>query len=55
MELGGEDPAVVSPGADLDLASERVATGIYSYAGQRCNAIELILVNTRRRTGVRSV
>ncbi|MEM4021015.1 MAG: NADP-dependent glyceraldehyde-3-phosphate dehydrogenase [Nitrososphaerota archaeon] len=44
MELGGGDPAIVLPDADLDFAAERIAAGIYSYAGQRCDAIKLILV-----------
>lgn len=44
MELGGGDPAIVLSDADLGLAAERVAAGIYSYAGQRCDAIKLILV-----------
>jgi len=44
MELGGGDPAIVLPDADLDFAAERVAAGIYSYAGQRCDAIKLVLV-----------
>ncbi|MCL7393336.1 MAG: NADP-dependent glyceraldehyde-3-phosphate dehydrogenase [Thaumarchaeota archaeon] len=44
MELGGGDPAIILPDADLDFAAERVAAGIYSYAGQRCDAIKLVLV-----------
>lgn len=43
MELGGGDPAIVLRDADLDVAAEKVASGIYSYAGQRCDAIKLIL------------
>jgi glyceraldehyde-3-phosphate dehydrogenase [NAD(P)+] len=44
MELGGGDPAIVLGDADLDLAADRIAQGIYSYTGQRCDAIKLILV-----------
>lgn len=44
MELGGGDPAIVLADADLRLAAEKVAAGIYSYAGQRCDAIKLVLV-----------
>ncbi|MEM1609213.1 MAG: aldehyde dehydrogenase family protein, partial [Ignisphaera sp.] len=44
MELGGGDSAIVLADADLKLAAERIAAGIYSYAGQRCDAIKLILV-----------
>jgi len=43
MELGGGDPAIVLADADLSLAAERVAAGIYSYSGQRCDAIKLVL------------
>jgi len=45
MELGGGDPAIVLADADLNLTAERVAAGIYSYAGQRCDAIKLVLVD----------
>ena len=44
MELGGGDPAIVLEDADLDLAAEKIATGITSYTGQRCDAIKLVLV-----------
>ncbi|MEM1668043.1 MAG: NADP-dependent glyceraldehyde-3-phosphate dehydrogenase [Thermofilaceae archaeon] len=44
MELGGGDPAIVLADADLDYAADRVAAGIHSYAGQRCDAIKLVLV-----------
>nr|1UXN_A Chain A, GLYCERALDEHYDE-3-PHOSPHATE DEHYDROGENASE (NADP+) [Thermoproteus tenax]1UXP_A Chain A, GLYCERALDEHYDE-3-PHOSPHATE DEHYDROGENASE (NADP+) [Thermoproteus tenax]1UXQ_A Chain A, GLYCERALDEHYDE-3-PHOSPHATE DEHYDROGENASE (NADP+) [Thermoproteus tenax]1UXR_A Chain A, GLYCERALDEHYDE-3-PHOSPHATE DEHYDROGENASE (NADP+) [Thermoproteus tenax]1UXT_A Chain A, GLYCERALDEHYDE-3-PHOSPHATE DEHYDROGENASE (NADP+) [Thermoproteus tenax]1UXU_A Chain A, GLYCERALDEHYDE-3-PHOSPHATE DEHYDROGENASE (NADP+) [Thermo len=43
MELGGGDPAIVLEDADLDLAADKIARGIYSYAGQRCDAIKLVL------------
>lgn len=44
MELGGGDPAIVMKDADLNLAADRIAKGIYSYAGQRCDAIKLVIV-----------
>ncbi|MGB9827261.1 aldehyde dehydrogenase family protein [Thermosphaera chiliense] len=44
MELGGGDPAIVLGDADVDFSAERVAMGIYSYSGQRCDAIKLVLV-----------
>ncbi|MCE4601963.1 MAG: aldehyde dehydrogenase family protein [Desulfurococcales archaeon] len=44
MELGGGDPAIVLDDADLDLAASKIATGIVSYSGQRCDSIKLILV-----------
>lgn len=47
MELGGGDPAIVLEDADTSLAAERIAAGIYSYSGQRCDAIKLILVSEK--------
>jgi glyceraldehyde-3-phosphate dehydrogenase [NAD(P)+] len=44
MELGGGDPAIILSDADLEWTAQRVARGIYSYSGQRCDAIKLILV-----------
>jgi len=44
MELGGGDSAIVLGDADLEWAAQRIARGIYSYSGQRCDAIKLILV-----------
>ena len=43
MELGGGDPAIVLEDADLDYAAQRTAVGIQSYAGQRCDAIKIVL------------
>ncbi|RFA93048.1 NADP-dependent glyceraldehyde-3-phosphate dehydrogenase [Pyrobaculum aerophilum] len=43
LELGGGDPAIVLEDADLELAIDKIARGIYSYAGQRCDAIKLVL------------
>ncbi|MEB3755508.1 MAG: NADP-dependent glyceraldehyde-3-phosphate dehydrogenase [Desulfurococcales archaeon] len=43
MELGGGDPAIVLEDADLDLSASKIATGIASYTGQRCDSIKLIL------------
>lgn len=44
MELGGGDPAIVLSDADLKLAASKIATGITSYSGQRCDSIKLVLV-----------
>ena len=44
MELGGGDPAIVLADADLKVAAQKIATGITSYSGQRCDAIKLVLV-----------
>lgn len=32
--------------ADLELAVDKIARGIYSYAGQRCDAIKLVLAES---------
>ncbi|AFH42130.1 NADP-dependent glyceraldehyde-3-phosphate dehydrogenase [Fervidicoccus fontis] len=45
MELGGGDPAIVLDDADIDEASRLISTGIYSYAGQRCDAIKMIIAH----------
>jgi glyceraldehyde-3-phosphate dehydrogenase [NAD(P)+] len=44
MELGGGDPAIVLADADIGVAAQKVAMGMSSYSGQRCDAIKLILV-----------
>jgi glyceraldehyde-3-phosphate dehydrogenase [NAD(P)+] len=44
MELGGGDTAIVLNDADIEWAAQRIAKGIYSYSGQRCDAIKLVLV-----------
>ena len=43
LELGGGDPAIVLKDADLNLAAEKIAIGMTSYSGQRCDAIKLVL------------
>ena len=44
MELGGKDVCVVCPDADLDLAAANIVKGGFSYSGQRCTAVKLVLV-----------
>jgi len=46
MELGGGDPAIVLDDADIEEASKLIAQGIYSYAGQRCDAIKMIIAHS---------
>ncbi len=46
MELGGGDPAIVLGDADLENAASKIAAGITSYSGQRCDAIKLVLVES---------
>lgn len=43
MELGGKDACVVFPDADLDAAAKAIVKGGFSYAGQRCTAVKLVL------------
>ena len=42
MELGGGDPAIVLNDADPKTAAQKIATGITSYSGQRCDSIKFI-------------
>jgi acyl-CoA reductase-like NAD-dependent aldehyde dehydrogenase len=44
LELGGKDPAIVLPGADLDRASSALVWGSTANAGQACQSIERIYV-----------
>jgi len=46
MELGGGDPAIVLEDADAVYAASRIALGITSYSGQRCDSIKLILAES---------
>lgn len=45
LELGGKNPAIVMPDADLDSAAFWVATGIFSNAGQICSAADRALIH----------
>ncbi|KAH7286833.1 hypothetical protein KP509_32G024100 [Ceratopteris richardii] len=44
MELGGKDVCIVLEDADLDLAAANIVKGGFSYSGQRCTAVKLVLV-----------
>ncbi len=44
LELGGKDPAIIMPDADLDAAAKGVLTGALENAGQVCVSIERIYV-----------
>ena len=44
MELGGKDVAIVCEDADLELAAANIVKGGFSYSGQRCTAVKLVLV-----------
>ncbi len=45
MELGGKDACLVLPDADLALATSAVIKGGFSYSGQRCTAVKLVLAH----------
>ena len=45
LELGGNNAAIVSPSADLDLAVRAVGFGAIGTAGQRCTTIRRVLVH----------
>jgi hypothetical protein len=44
MELGGKDVCIVCADADLELAAKSIVKGGFSYSGQRCTAVKLVLV-----------
>lgn len=43
LELGGNDPLIVLPDADLDLAVRLTTSGAFSTAGQSCRGIKRII------------
>ena len=45
LELGGKNPAIVMPDADLDEAASWIATGIFTNAGQICSAADRAIVH----------
>ena len=45
LQLEGKNLGIVTPSADLNIASEQIVVGSTSYNGQRCTAIKLIMVH----------
>ncbi len=45
MELGGKDPAIVLPDADLDIVTGSLVWGAFSNAGQVCASVERAYVH----------
>ena len=43
FECGGNNPAIIFPDADINLAAREIVKGGFSYAGQRCTAIKYVL------------
>jgi glyceraldehyde-3-phosphate dehydrogenase [NAD(P)+] len=46
MELGGKDSAIVLNDCNLDRTVDKLFSGMVKYAGQRCDAIKLIFVES---------
>ncbi|KAH7523974.1 hypothetical protein FEM48_Zijuj06G0069200 [Ziziphus jujuba var. spinosa] len=44
MELGGKDACIILEDADLDLVAANIVKGGFSYSGQRCTAVKVVLV-----------
>jgi acyl-CoA reductase-like NAD-dependent aldehyde dehydrogenase len=45
LELGNASPVIVEPDADLELASSKVATHAFGYAGQTCVSVQRVYVH----------
>lgn len=45
LELGGKDPMIVTPDADLDMASSATVWGAFCNSGQVCASIERVYVH----------
>lgn len=43
-EMGGQNPAVVLPDADLDAAAQQIAAAAMGFAGQKCTATKRVVV-----------
>ena len=43
LELGGKDAAIVLNDADLELTTDAIVSGAFSYSGQRCTAVKRVL------------
>ena len=46
MELGGKSPQIVLPDADINLAVNGVASGIFPAGGQSCGTGSRLLVHS---------
>jgi succinate-semialdehyde dehydrogenase/glutarate-semialdehyde dehydrogenase len=45
LELGGKDPAIVLPDADLDSAAQKIVWGAFANSGQTCASVERVYVH----------
>ena len=48
LELGNASPVLVEPDADLELATAKVATHAFSFAGQTCVSVQRVYVQRER-------
>lgn len=46
LGLGGKDASIILSDANIDLAADRVATGAFTFSGQRCTAIKRVLIDS---------
>lgn len=46
LELGGNDPAIVLPDADIEAAADGIARSAFANCGQVCMAVKRVLVHT---------
>ncbi len=53
LELGGNNAAIITPSADLDLATQAVFFGAVGTAGQRCTSTRRLIVHTSMVDDVR--
>ena len=53
-EMGGHNPAIVLPDADLNLLASSIQIGAFSYSGQKCTATRRIIIvgNDERKKDV---
>jgi 1-pyrroline-5-carboxylate dehydrogenase len=47
-EMGGKNPAIVGPTADLDEAAEGIIRAAFGYSGQKCSACSRVFVEQSR-------
>src|SRR5438270_350824 len=45
LELGGKDPAIVLPDADVPSAAQKIAWGAFANSGQTCASVERVYVH----------
>jgi aldehyde dehydrogenase (NAD+) len=53
LELGGNNAVIVTPSADLDLATRAIFFGAVGTAGQRCTSTRRVIVHESRRGSLR--